>query len=98
MPGAEIVAAADVATGGMRQENYEGVLVRIENATVTGVADDHGVWEVDGALKVEGLFFTDDTWLRPAVDTAYASITGVMTYTFEEAKLAPTALADLVEG
>jgi len=98
VPGAEIVAAADVATGGMRQENYEGVLVRIENATVTGVADDHGVWEVDGALKVEGLFFTDDTWVRPAVDTAYASITGVMTYTFEEAKLAPTALADLVEG
>jgi hypothetical protein len=49
-------------------------------------------------LVVDDLFFTDDTWPEPAVDTLFSSITGVMTYSFEDAKLCPPALSEIVEG
>jgi hypothetical protein len=97
MPMATTVAAADVTTDGPDQEAYEGVLVRVENATVTAPANMFGEWQIDDALAVDDLFFQGG-WVEPPVDTVFASITGVMTYSFEEAKLAPTGQADLVAG
>lgn len=97
MPAATLVMAADVATGGADQLAFEGVLVRVDDVTVTQAANMYGEWQVDGVLPVDDLFFATG-WIEPAVDTAFASITGVMTYSFEVAKLAPTGPADLVEG
>lgn len=96
-PMASVVAAADITTGGSDQEAYEGVLVRIENTTVTAAANMYGEWQIDDVLAVDDLFFQGG-WVEPEVGTAYASVAGVMTYSFEEAKLAPTSLDDLVGG
>lgn len=96
-PMASVVAAADVTTGGADQEAYEGVLVRIEGSMVTTAANMFGEWQIDDALAVDDLFFQGG-WVEPAVGTTFTSITGVMTFSFKEAKLAPTGLADLVEG
>jgi predicted extracellular nuclease len=98
LPPAEVVTAADVATGGSRQENYEGVLVTVEDVTVTAPANMYGEWQIEGALQVDDLFFTDDTWPEPQADAVFTSITGVMTYSFEEAKLCPPGLAEIVGG
>lgn len=92
-----VVTAADVATGGSLQENYEGVLVQVEGVTVTEATNMFGEFVVTGGLRVDDLFVSMDDWPDPAVDAAFESITGVMTYGFEEAKLAPRTAADLVQ-
>jgi hypothetical protein len=97
LPPAEVVLAADVATGGSRQENYEGVLVTVQDVTVTAPADSYGEWQVADVLQVDDLFFSDG-WLEPQAGTVFTSITGVMTYDFEVAKLCPPDLDALVEG
>jgi hypothetical protein len=93
-PAPDLVTSDEVG-GGASAEAWEGVLVRIENATVTTEANMFGEWEVDGALLLDDLFFDMGSWPEPAVDTVYASITGVMTFSFENYKLAPRTEADL---
>jgi predicted extracellular nuclease len=91
------VLSADVVGGGAMAEAWEGVLVRIEGATVTTAANMFGEWEIDDVLLLDDMFFMDN-WPNPAVDTVYESITGVMTFSFENYKLAPRGEADLVGG
>jgi predicted extracellular nuclease len=93
-PAPDLVTSDEVG-GGASAEAWEGVLVRIENATVTTEANMFGEWEVDGALLLDDLFFDMGSWPEPPVDTVYASITGVMTFSFENYKLAPRTEADL---
>jgi predicted extracellular nuclease len=95
VPAPEVLTADAVAVGAMA-EAWEGVLVRIEGATVTTAANMFGEWEIDDVLLLDDLFFTMGNWPNPAVDTVYESITGVMTFSFENRKLAPRSTADLV--
>jgi predicted extracellular nuclease len=97
VPAPEVLTAA-VVGGGAMAEAWEGVLVRIEDATVTTAANMFGEWEVDDALLLEDTFFVMADWPAPAVGAVYTSITGVMTFSFANYKLAPRTLADLVEG
>jgi predicted extracellular nuclease len=92
----EVVAAGDVATGGAKQENYEGVLVMVEDVVVTQTINQHGEFQVEDLLIVDDLFFSSATGPDPANGTAFMSIAGVMTYSFQEAKLAPRDHDDLV--
>lgn len=91
------VLAADVVGSGAMAEQWEGVLVRIEDTTVTTAANMFGEWEVDDALLLDDVFFDMATWPNPAVDTVYTSITGVMTFSFGAYKLAPRTAADFVQ-
>jgi DNA/RNA endonuclease YhcR with UshA esterase domain len=91
-----VVSAADVATGGRMQDNYQGVLVTVQGVSVTNGVNQYGEFEVDDVLIVDDLFFTSGTGPDPAVGTSFASITGVMAYSFGDAKLSPRVLADLV--
>jgi hypothetical protein len=95
-PTPEVVDPAAIATGGASQENYEGVVVMVENVTVDMPTDDYGEFTVDGGLIVDDLFFTMNQGPAPDAGAMYTSIVGVMTYSFEEAKLAPRDLQDLV--
>jgi predicted extracellular nuclease len=93
----ELVDAAAIATGGASQENYEGVLVRVEGVTVDQAPNTYGEFTLDGSLIVDDLFFTMGAGPQPQAGQMYTSISGVMTYDFEEAKLAPRDLQDLVQ-
>lgn len=97
VPAPEVLTAAQVGSGAMA-EDWEGVLVRIEDATVTTAANMFGEWEIDGALLLDDLFFTMASWPSPAVGAAYTSITGVMVYSFGNYKLGPRTAADFVGG
>jgi predicted extracellular nuclease len=94
---APAVLAPNVVGGGAMAEAWEGVLVRVEDVTVTTAANMFGEWQVNNALLLDDVFFTIMAWPTPAVGTNYASITGVMTYSFNNYKLAPRNAGDFVQ-
>jgi hypothetical protein len=97
VPDPAVVAPADIATGGSKAEAYEGVLVRVEDVTVTAPVVEFGEFTVTGGLVVDDLFFLPDPGPQPAMDQAYTSITGLLAYSFEVFKLSPRGTEDLVE-
>jgi len=96
VPSPVVVDPADIATGGMLGENYESVLVSVENVTVAAAANMFGEWTVDGDLILDDLFFTADDWPKPMPGDTFSSLTGPLTYSFENFKLAPRTAEDLV--
>ncbi len=95
VPDPAVVAPADIATGGAKAEAYEGVLVQVENVSVTKPVAKFGEFEVTGGLVVDDLFFLPNPGPLPAMGDTYASITGLLAYSFEVFKLSPRDLADL---
>ena len=97
VPAPELVSAADIATGGPKAENYEGVLVQVDDVKVTAAVDMNGEFIVDAKLRIDDLFFTKVDWVAPKVNDLYTSITGPLAYGFDNFKVAPRTLADLVK-
>jgi len=95
-PAPEIVDAADVTAGGPLQENYEGVLVTVENVTVAAVNAMFGEYELSDGLFVDDLFFAKADWVLPMLGDTFTSLTGPLAYSFEEVKLSPRTTADIV--
>lgn len=96
VPDPVIVAPADIATGGAMAENYEGVLVRVENVTVAAAADNFGEWTVDASLRVDDLFFAMADWPTPMPGDMFSAIIAPLHYSFDNFKLVPRTAADLV--
>lgn len=96
VPSPVVVAPADIATGGALAENYESVLVTVENVTVSAAADNFGEWTVDGGLRVDDLFFATGDWPKPNPGDSFTSLTGPLTYSYDNFKLAPRTAEDLV--
>ncbi len=94
VPMPELVAAADLATGGAEAEAYEGVLVEIQNVDVSDPDLGFGEFEVTGGLRIDDLFFTNN-WPMVMLGDSYSSLVGVMDWSFDERKLAPRDLADM---
>jgi hypothetical protein len=102
-PAAELIAdPASIATGGAMSEDYEGVLVRVENVMVTDenpdAPEDYNEFAVTGDLRVDDEFFSIADWTKPMVGQGYASITGLLVYGFDNFKLEPRDDADLVQN
>jgi predicted extracellular nuclease len=96
----EVIAdPTTIATGGSAAEDYEGVLVRVENVTVVDENPDAPMnfneFAVTGNLRVDDLFFSMAQWTKPTLGTAFSSITGPLVYSFSNFKLAPRNPADL---
>jgi hypothetical protein len=99
-PAPEVIAdPASIATGGSATEDYESVLVRVENVTVTDANPDapmeFGEFAVTGNLRIDDVFFAIADWTKPAMGASYTSITGVLIYDFSNFKLEPRDQADL---
>ena len=91
------MTSAEVATGGAKAENYEGVLVQVKNPKVTAALDMNGEFIVDAKLRIDDLFIAKVDWVNPKVNDAFASITGPLAYTFDNFKVAPRSPADIVK-
>lgn len=76
-------------------EKYEGVLVKVSNATCTAEADQFGAWSInDGSGDV---FIDDDIYpYVPILDSTY-SVTGPVAYSFSLFRIIPRNMND-VEG
>ncbi len=95
IPAPAVVAAADVATGGPLAENYEGVLIQVNQAKVTAAVNMFGEFEIQGGLLVDDLFIAKADWVNPMIGAMYSSITGPLAYSFNEFKLSPPKPADV---
>ena len=95
VPDPTVVAPADIAMGGDKAEPYEGVLVQVENVTVTEPVVMYGEFKVTGDLIVDDLFFVPNPGPKPAMGDKYTSITGLVAFSFDVFKLSPRDLADL---
>jgi predicted extracellular nuclease len=95
----EEVEACDIGTGGSLAEAYESVLVQVSDVTVTTAnpdgSSDYGEFEIEGCLRVNDYLYAD--LARPDEGDSFASITGVLDYSYSEFKLEPRFAADLVE-
>ncbi|MCA9648992.1 MAG: hypothetical protein H6712_25535 [Myxococcales bacterium] len=95
VPAPELLTT-DVVGSGAMAEMWEGVLVQVQNVTVTAEPDMYDEWVVDDALLVTDFFFASMDWVLPMIDDTFGSLTGVMTYSFDNYKLAPRTAADIV--
>jgi predicted extracellular nuclease len=97
VPAPVVVAAADVAAGGPKQEAFESVLVTVEGVQVAAVNDMFGEYELTDGLFVDDLFFAKADWVLPKVGDTFMSLTGPLAFSFMEAKLSPRTGADIVK-
>jgi len=83
-------------TGDVSQEQWEGVLVRVENVTVTNPDLGYSEWEVDdgsGPLAVDNL--GADTYV-PALGDELVAIIGPLNYSYGAFKIAPRDDDDII--
>lgn len=97
VPAPAVLPSSEIGSG-QAAEPWEGVLVRVEDAVVSDATDMFGDWRVDRVLFITDLFLPQGAFPMPAVSDPYTSITGVLTYSFEEYRLAPRTSGDLVPG
>ena len=93
LPEATTVSTADANT-----ENYESVLVKVENAECTDAdtESNYGMWTVDdgsGALLIDDDLFA----FVPTAGTNY-NVTGVGFYSYSAAKILPRSADDIEEA
>ncbi|MBT3168605.1 MAG: T9SS type A sorting domain-containing protein [Candidatus Cloacimonetes bacterium] len=81
-------------------EEYEGVLVKIIDATVAAIQDENGQWFVNdgsGQCQVDdGFFYLDDEGIVLNIGDVWSSITGVVDYSYAEYGLHPRSTDDMV--
>jgi predicted extracellular nuclease len=83
--------AATVVSNVTDWEVYEGVYVTLEDQEVLSDVNSYGEVAITEGIPMDNLFFNFDT----EFGATYSSISGVVTYSFEEYKLCPTAESDL---
>jgi cysteine-rich repeat protein len=104
LPDPIVVDAADIATGGSKAAQLEGVLVEVHAVTVADIAPPIGAGDVaptnefavDASLRVNDLLYLTTPF--PAVGDTFASIRGVLEYHNDNSKIEPRSAADFVAG
>ena len=95
VPVPAVVAGADVATGGPLAENYEGVLIQV-NDTVADISDGFGGWFLDTGLLLDlSLLFATNTAPTINAGDSFSSISGPLSYGFNEFRILPRSTDDL---
>ena len=72
-------------------EAYEGVLISLADQTVTSDVNSYGEADLSAGLPLDNLFFNFET----EYGAHYDSITGVVTYSFEQFKVNPRSADDM---
>jgi predicted extracellular nuclease len=97
---ATLVQPAEVATSGAMGEARESMFVRVENVAISNqnpdAPEDFDEFELDGLRVDDFLFDAMDNLC--AVDSTFAAVQGVLTYSFGDFKLAPRGAADFEGG
>lgn len=85
LPEAVTISTATLASF----EEYESVLIRLQEVTVTSEQNTYGEWEVDDGSGACMLGALGDYTYVPVLDDFIFSITGVVDYTYSNFKLQP---------
>ena len=87
-----------VSSGEALTEQYEGVLVRIENAECISMPSGYGIWNVDDGSGEASIHNTPDGYeFDPTIGETY-NITGIVTSTFNEWKIDLRIPSDVESG
>jgi len=87
-----------VNTGEALTEQFEGVLIRMENVECTSLPGGFGVWQVDDGTGACGIHNTPDGYeFDPQIGETY-NITGIVTSTFNEWKVDLRIPSDVESG
>jgi len=90
--GNSLYAPVVITTGGMGEE-YEGVLIKINNATCTNANAGYGMWTIDdgsGALNAD-----DDIFAFTPTANEHYNVTGIGHYSYSEYKILPRDANDI---
>lgn len=82
-----------ISTDNANNEDYEGMLISIENATCTNIDIGFGEWQVNdgsGTLAVDDLMYL----FSPDLNIDYG-VTGILTYSFSNYKIEPRSMDDI---
>lgn len=101
LPAPLVVLPAEVATGGMRAEELEGVLLEVQGVTVTSIDPPLGMGDtapsnefvVAGSLRVNDYMYR--VMPSPRVGTTYGFVRGVLRIANGDYKLEPRTAADV---
>jgi hypothetical protein len=98
-----VATPARIATGGDLGEALEGMLVQVQNVTVTVANPDSpsnfDEFAVTDGLRVDDLILdngVNNGWPSYTVGTTFTSLTGILHFQFSNTKLEPRSAADLV--
>jgi len=83
-------------TGNVSQEQWEGVLIKVENVVVTNANLGYGEWEVDdgsGPVRIDDLIYK----YTPQKGQKFEYIIGVVYYSFGAFKIEPRSAEDIKE-
>lgn len=97
VPGPDTVTCEEVMTAARLAEDYEGVLICVENAVVTQATDRFGQFRVCNGLAVGPLFFPYAQTPKPSLGTRYQKLCGPLHYSYNESKLEPRNSSDMIE-
>ena len=75
-------------------EAYEGCLITLEDQTVESDVNSYGEADLSFGIPMDNSFFNFET----CFEATYDSITGIVTYSFEEFKINPRSQDDIVGG
>ena len=95
-----IASTCDIGTGGVLAEPLEGMVVTVNDVTVTDsnpdAPADYGELELDECLRVDDQL-SEVLVPQPPEGTTYSALSGVLTYTYSHAKIVPRGSEDVVE-
>jgi hypothetical protein len=92
-PAALVVEPMSIATGGVRAEALESVLVRVETVTVTNPDLGFGEFALDEMLRVDDALFRLDP--APSMGETFDFVQGPLTFSFMNTKILPRSAADV---
>ncbi len=92
-PAPAVAEPAVIATGGVRAEALESVLVRVETVMVTNPDLGFGEFALDDMLRVDDSLFALDP--RPSLGETFDYVQGPLTYAFMNTKILPRDAADV---
>ncbi|MBN1337136.1 MAG: hypothetical protein JXB39_14345, partial [Deltaproteobacteria bacterium] len=102
IPRPRLVAPGDIATGGADADRFQSMVVQVEEVVVTDenpdAPDDFGELEVAGCLRVDDLLWPGMESTGRTLGTVYATLAGVLGYSYSNAKILPRDAADVEIG
>jgi hypothetical protein len=101
IPAADVVTVSDVTTDGPLAENYEGCLIKIENASMANTDLGHGDFSISqegsaGELVVSN-DFSEFYNYSPTEGDSFAEISGILTFAYSKFRLLPRSCDDLLD-
>ena len=90
------IVALDLSTGSPNAESYEGVLVKVNNVTVTNDSLGYGEWEINdgsGACRVDD--YAPYSY-SPSTGDHLDAVQGILDYNYSDFKIEPRSDEDII--